>query len=412
MPVPEIKEMLEAGVHFGHLTKRWNPKMKKFILTERNGIYVLDLAKTQDCLTKAIDAVRKIRHSGKSILFVGTKKTIKDCIKEEAVRCGQHYVTERWLGGMLTNYSTVRKSIKRLEEIEKMETDGLFKEMNKKEVLTLNKERAKLEGVFSGIRNMKSLPGALFIVDSEHEEIAVHEANRLKIPVIAIVDTNSDPDKIAYPDPRQRRRHQERGPPDPRPLRLHRGHPGSHPGREVRRRRSRPRRGAGRGRVMADVSAQAVAQLREKTGIGFLQCKKALAETGGDMEKAIEYLRKQGVAVAAKRSGKETKEGKIVLAVGARRRRRGDQLRDRLRGLLRRLQRLRRQGRQADRREAALRRGGPQGPAPRRHHGRRGEHRRHRQDRREHLRPPHRGREGRRRRDWPRPTPIPTARSA
>jgi small subunit ribosomal protein S2 len=201
MPVPEIKEMLEAGVHFGHLTKRWNPKMKKFILTERNGIYVLDLAKTQECLTKAIDAVRKIRHSGKSILFVGTKKTIKDCMKEEAVRCGQHYVTERWLGGMLTNFSTVKKSIKRLEEIEKMETDGLFKEISKKEVLTLNKERAKLEGIFSGIRNMKSLPGALFIVDSEHEEIAVHEANRLKIPVIAIVDTNSDPDKIAFPIP-------------------------------------------------------------------------------------------------------------------------------------------------------------------------------------------------------------------
>ncbi|HLP41338.1 MAG TPA: 30S ribosomal protein S2 [Fibrobacteria bacterium] len=201
MPVPEIKEMLEAGVHFGHLTKRWNPKMKKFILTERNGIYVLDLQRTQESLQKAIDAVRRIRHTGKSILFVGTKKTIKDCIKEEATRCGQHYVTERWLGGMLTNFSTVKKSIKRLEEIEKMETDGLFKELSKKEVLTLNKERAKLEGIFSGIRNMKTLPGALFIVDSEHEEIAVHEANRLKIPVIAIVDTNSDPDKIAFPIP-------------------------------------------------------------------------------------------------------------------------------------------------------------------------------------------------------------------
>lgn len=201
MPVPEIKDMLEAGVHFGHLTKRWNPKMKKFILTERNGIYVIDLAKTQECLNKAVDAIRKIRHTGKSILFVGTKKTIKDCIKEEAVRCGQHYVTERWLGGMLTNFSTVKKSIKRLEEIEKMETDGLFKEISKKEVLTLNKERGKLEGIFSGIRNMKSLPGALFIVDSEHEEIAVHEANRLKIPVIAIVDTNSDPDKITFPIP-------------------------------------------------------------------------------------------------------------------------------------------------------------------------------------------------------------------
>jgi small subunit ribosomal protein S2 len=201
MSVPEIKEMLEAGVHFGHLTKRWNPKMRKFILTEKNGIYVIDLAKTQDCLHKAIDAVKKIRHSGKSVLFVGTKKTIKDCMKDEAVRCGQYYVTERWLGGMLTNFSTVKKSIKRLEEIEKMEADGLFKEITKKEVLSLNKERAKLEGIFSGIRNMKSLPGALFVVDSEHEEIAVHEANRLRIPVFAIVDTNSDPDKVAYPIP-------------------------------------------------------------------------------------------------------------------------------------------------------------------------------------------------------------------
>jgi len=201
MPVPEIKEMLEAGIHFGHLTKRWNPKMKKFILTEKNGIYVIDLSKTQECLQKATDAVKKIRHSGKSILFVGTKKTIKECLKEEAVRCGQFYVTERWLGGMLTNFATVKKSIKRLEEIEKMETDGLFKEITKKEVLSLNKERTKLEGIFSGIRHMKSLPGALFVVDSEHEEIAVHEANRLRIPVFAIVDTNSDPDKVAFPIP-------------------------------------------------------------------------------------------------------------------------------------------------------------------------------------------------------------------
>ncbi len=193
--------MLDAGCHFGHLTKRWNPKMKKFILTERNGIYVLDLAKTQQCLQKAVDAARRVRATGRSILFVGTKKSIKDCIKEEAQRAGVFYVTERWLGGMLTNFATVRKSIKRLEEIEKMEKDGLFNEIGKKEVLTLNKERAKLEAVFGGIRNMRTLPGALFVVDSEHEEIAVHEANRLKIPVIALVDTNSDPDKIAYPIP-------------------------------------------------------------------------------------------------------------------------------------------------------------------------------------------------------------------
>ncbi len=201
MAIPQIQEMLDAGVHFGHLTKRWNPKMKKFILTERNGIYVIDLAKSQECLITAIEAIRRIRMQGKSILFVGTKKTIKDCIKEESQRCGQYFVTERWLGGMLTNFSTVRKSIKRLEEIEKMEADGLFKEISKKEVLGLNKDRAKLEAVFGGIRNMKTLPGALFVIDTEHEAIAIHEAHRLNIPVIGIVDTNSNPDTIDFPIP-------------------------------------------------------------------------------------------------------------------------------------------------------------------------------------------------------------------
>ena len=201
MSIPDIKEMLDAGVHFGHLTKRWNPKMRQYILTERNGIYVLNLEKTQACLKAAVDAVRRVRQQGRPVLFVGTKKTIKDCIKEEATRCGMFYVTERWLGGMLNNFPTVRKSIKRLEEIENMEADGLFKELNKKEILTLNKERAKLEAIFSGIRHMKTLPGALFISDTEHEHIAVHEASRLHIPVIGIVDSNSNPDQTTYPIP-------------------------------------------------------------------------------------------------------------------------------------------------------------------------------------------------------------------
>ena len=201
MSIPEIKQMLDAGVHFGHLTKRWNPKMRRYILTERNGIYVLDLEKTQACLQRAVSAIHQLRQQGRTVLFVGTKKTLKDCLKEEAVRCGMYHVTERWLGGMLTNFSTVRRSIKRLEEIEKMETDGLFKELNKKEVLGLNKEHAKLEAIFGGIRHMKTLPGALFISDTEHEHIAVHEANRLRIPVIGIVDTNSNPDQITYPIP-------------------------------------------------------------------------------------------------------------------------------------------------------------------------------------------------------------------
>ncbi len=201
MSIPTIQEMLDAGVHFGHLTKRWNPKMRPYILTERNGIYVLDLEKTRTGLERAVEAVRQIRRQGRPVLFVGTKKTLKDCIKEEALRAGQFYVTERWLGGMLTNFPTVRKSIKRLEDIEKMETDGVMKELNKKEVLGLNKEHAKLEAIFGGIRNMKTLPGALFVSDTEHEHIAVHEANRLKIPVIGIVDSNSNPDLVTYPIP-------------------------------------------------------------------------------------------------------------------------------------------------------------------------------------------------------------------
>ena len=201
MAIPTIQEMLDAGVHFGHLTKRWNPKMRPYILTESNGIYVLDLEKTQVGLKKAVDAVRRVRSQGRSVLFVGTKKTLKDSVKEEALRAGQFYVTERWLGGMLTNFPTVRKSIKRLEDIEKMETDGVMKELNKKEVLGLYKERAKLEAIFGGIRHMKTLPGALFVTDTEHEHIAVHEANRLKIPVIGIVDSNSNPDQISFPIP-------------------------------------------------------------------------------------------------------------------------------------------------------------------------------------------------------------------
>src|SRR5690606_7540342 len=201
MSIPNIQEMLDAGVHFGHLTKRWNPKMRPYILTESNGIYVLDLEKTQAGLKKAIEAVRRVRGQGRPVLFVGTKKTLKDSVKEEALRAGQFYVTERWLGGMLTNFPTVRKSIRRLEDTERMETDGVMKELSKKEMLDLYKERAKREAIFGVIRNMRPLPGALFVTDTEHEHIAVHEANRLKIPVIGIVDSNSNPDQISFPIP-------------------------------------------------------------------------------------------------------------------------------------------------------------------------------------------------------------------
>lgn len=192
--IPSIEELLEAGSHFGHQTRRWNPKMKRFILAEKNGIHVLDLRKTQEGLEAAAKLVRKVASQGRSILFVGTKVTAKQTIQEVAERKGQYFVTKRWLGGMLTNFQTVKQSIRRLEKIEQMEREGVFKELSKKEVLDLNRERAKLEEVFGGIRHMRGLPGLVFITDLKHEHLAVAEARRLRIPILAICDTNVDPD--------------------------------------------------------------------------------------------------------------------------------------------------------------------------------------------------------------------------
>ncbi len=196
-----INDLLEAGVHFGHQTKRWNPKMKKFIFTERNNIYIIDLKKTQHLLTKACDCVREITAKGEAILFVGTKPQASAIIKEEAIRCSQFYVTNRWLGGMLTNYRTIRQSIKRLDHIEKMAADGTYEHLTKKEVLTHEKHREKLSRVLDGIREMNKVPGLVIVVDTKKEKIAVSEANRLGIPVCAILDTNCDPDPITYPIP-------------------------------------------------------------------------------------------------------------------------------------------------------------------------------------------------------------------
>ena len=196
-----INDLLEAGVHFGHQTKRWNPKMKKFIFTERNNIYIIDLKKTQHLLTKACDCVREITAKGEAILFVGTKSQASAIIKEEAIRCSQFYVTNRWLGGMLTNYRTIRQSIKRLDHIEKMAADGTFEHLTKKEVLTHEKHREKLSSILDGIREMNRIPGLVIVVDTKKEKIAVSEANRLGIPVCAILDTNCDPDPISYPIP-------------------------------------------------------------------------------------------------------------------------------------------------------------------------------------------------------------------
>lgn len=195
----ELKELLEAGVHFGHQTRRWNPKMKPFIFTSRNGIYVIDLKKTQECLKVAGLKAKEVVIKGGAVLFVGTKKQAQEVIQGEAQRCGMFYVTERWLGGTLTNFATIRRNIRRLRDIERMGEDGTFEKLTKKEVLKLGKEREKLQTILGGIKDMNELPRLLYVVDSKKERIAVAEANKLGIPVIAIVDTNSDPDLINFP---------------------------------------------------------------------------------------------------------------------------------------------------------------------------------------------------------------------
>ena len=198
-----MKDLLEAGVHFGHQTRRWNPKMKKFIFTERHGIYIIDLQKTMRCIEEACRVVREAVENGESVLFVGTKKPCKEIIEREAERCGMFHITERWLGGMLTNYQTIRQSIRRLESLDKMNREGAYEKMKlkKKEVVQLEKERIRLDKALGGIRKMNGLPGLLFVVDTKKEKIAVSEANKLEIPVVAIVDTNCDPDVIDYPVP-------------------------------------------------------------------------------------------------------------------------------------------------------------------------------------------------------------------
>jgi len=196
-----MKNLLESGVHFGHQTKRWDPRMKKFIFAERNGIHIIDLQKTITSIKEAYEIVRGMVHEGQTVLFVGTKKQAQAAIQREAERCGMYYVNNRWLGGMLTNFSTIKKSILRLKKIEKMEIDGTFESLTKKEVAKLNREKTKLEKNLGGIKEMKALPGAIFIIDTRKEAIAVAEAKRMGIPVIAVVDTNCDPTDIDFPIP-------------------------------------------------------------------------------------------------------------------------------------------------------------------------------------------------------------------
>jgi small subunit ribosomal protein S2 len=198
MSVISMKQLLEAGVHFGHQTRRWNPKMKKYIFTERNGIYIIDLQKTVKKVEEAYNFVKELAANGGKILFVGTKKQAQESVKEEAERCGMFYVNQRWLGGTLTNFVTIQKRIKRLKEIEKMAEDGIFDVLPKKEVIRLKKEQERLEKFLGGIKEMKELPDALFVIDPRKERIAVAEARKLNIPIIGIVDTNCDPDEIDY----------------------------------------------------------------------------------------------------------------------------------------------------------------------------------------------------------------------
>lgn len=196
MSVISMKQLLEAGVHFGHQTRRWNPKMKKYIFVERNGIYIIDLQKTVKKLEEAYDFMRQVGQDGGKVLFVGTKKQAQEAIKEEAERSGNYYINQRWLGGTLTNFGTIQKRVQRMKDIERMEEDGTFSVLPKKEVIQLKKEWDRLEKFLGGIKDMKTLPDAIFVIDPRKERIAVAEAHKLHIPLVGIVDTNCDPDEI------------------------------------------------------------------------------------------------------------------------------------------------------------------------------------------------------------------------
>lgn len=198
MAVITMKQLLEAGVHFGHQTRRWNPKMAEYIFTERNGIYIIDLQKTVEKIEEAYKFIKEVVENGGQVLFVGTKKQAQESIQQEASRCGMHYVNQRWLGGMLTNYKTIKKRVDRLHELKRMEEEGTFDVLPKKEVIKLRHEAERLEKFLGGIKNMKGLPDVLFVVDPRKEKIAVKEAQTLGIPVVAIVDTNCDPDEVDY----------------------------------------------------------------------------------------------------------------------------------------------------------------------------------------------------------------------
>src|SRR5437879_6283069 len=284
MMQPQLQDLLEAGVHFGHQTRRWNPKMRRFIFAERSGIYIIDLQKTLRQLEAAQELVRGGGLKGEAVLFVCTKKQLKNIIQAEAQRCGAYWVTERWLGGTLTNFQTIKKQIKRLKELEQGVAEGEFEHYTKKEQLLFDRERAKLDKYLSGIKNMSRLPGTLFVVDAKKERIAVAEANKLGIAVVAIVDTNADPDLITVPIP---------GNDDAiRAVSLIAA-------------------------AVSDVIAEARRQspLREAVEAGeavtYSTATGVDEEAGGDLEKAVDVLRKKGAAKADTRAGREASEGLV-----------------------------------------------------------------------------------------------------
>ena len=369
VPVVTRRELLEAGVHFGHQTRRWNPKMQRYLFGERSGIYIIDLEKSLEGIEETYEFVRDLGRRRGTILFIGTKKQAQEVVEEHANRVGMPFVNHRWLGGMLTNFTTISRRLIRLRELREMESSGAMDNLPKKEVIRLQHEREKLERNLGGIQALERLPDAVFIVDTKKEQIAVTEARKLDIPVIAIVDTNCDPDEVdfvipgnddairavslvtrvvadaltegygmakdevvektrrapadrrasAIHDGRSRARGRGRAVPrgrgeDRGQHRLRTRSPGT--GTRGRRRagrgcRGRSERDGGGGCGMSDISAEQVKQLRDLTGAGMMDCKRALQETDGDIDKAIELLREKGLASAAKRAGRAANQGRI-----------------------------------------------------------------------------------------------------
>jgi len=375
-----MKSLLEAGVHFGHQTRRWDPRMSRFIFSERNGIHIIDLQKTIAEIKKAYEAVRQTVLQGKPVLFVGTKKQARAAIQKEAERCNQFYVNNRWLGGMLTNFSTIRKSVARLKKIEKMEVDGTFDSITKKEKIRLLKEKEKLEKNLKGIKEMNTLPGILFVIDSKKEAIAVAEANKLKIPVVAVVDTNCNPDVVDYPIPgnddairainlfcsiissacidadneaganifgdedeainlnekimenteiinkdevddledeneeisEEKKEKNDVEKDEKKKTEKAKKEDNKKEGKNIDNKKEQSKE-ENKGGDKMNISADIVKKLRDITGAGMMECKKALIDAQGNMDDAIRILKEKGLADAKKRADRETKEGGVFI---------------------------------------------------------------------------------------------------